>query len=76
MGKNTEENTYYQHLYSVSLDGGPVKLLDKGDYFHDPLVDDAGKYFVDNFSRVDTVPETWLYDTSGNKVMNLERSDF
>ncbi|MDE6794731.1 MAG: DPP IV N-terminal domain-containing protein [Muribaculaceae bacterium] len=76
MGKNPEENPYYQHLYSVSLDGGSVKLLDKGDYFHDPLVDDAGKYFVDNFSRVDTVPETWLYDTSGNKVMNLERSDF
>ncbi len=76
MGRNQEENPYYQHLYSVSLDGGPIKQLDKGEFFHDPLVDDAKKYFVDNFSRVDTIPETWLYDTSGNKIMNLERSDF
>lgn len=76
MGREEGENPYYQHLYSVSLDGGAEKKLDKGDYFHSPVVDDAGKYFVDNFSRVDTVPETWVYDTFGNKVMNLERSDF
>lgn len=76
MGREEGENPYYQHLYSVSLDGGAVKKLDKGDYFHSPVVDDAGKYFVDNFSRVDTIPETWVYDTFGNKVMNLERSDF
>lgn len=76
MGKEQGQNPYYQHLYSVSLDGGPVRLLDKGDYFHAPVVDDAGKYFVDNFSRVDTVPETWLYDTNGRKVLQLERSDF
>ncbi len=76
MGRDKDENPYYQHLYSVGLDGGGVRLLDKGDYFHAPVVDDAGKYFVDNFSRVDTVPETWLYDTSGNKILSLERSDF
>lgn len=76
MGKEKDENPYYQHLYSVSLDGGAPKLLNKGDAFHAPVVDDAGKYFVDNFSRVDTIPETYLYDTTGRKVMALERSDF
>lgn len=76
MGKENDQNPYYQHLYSVSLDGGPVKLLDKGDYFHAPVVSDDGKYFVDNFSRVDTVPETVLYDTNGRKILNLERADF
>lgn len=76
MGREKGENPYYQHLYSVGLDGGSVKLLDKGDYFHSPAVDDAGKFFVDNFSRVDTIPETWVYDTNGAKVMQLERADF
>ena len=76
MGREEGENPYYQHFYSVSLDGGAVKLLNKGDFFHDPVMDDAAHYFVDNFSRVDTVPETALYDYMGNKLMTLETSDF
>lgn len=76
MGREKDEHPYYQHLYSVSLDGGPVRRLDSGSYFHSPVVDDDARYFVDNFSRVDTVPETALYDTRGNKVMTLQRADF
>ena len=76
MGREEGENPYYQHLYSVSLDGGDVKLLNKGDYFHTSQVDDACRYFVDNYSRVDTIPETALYDCLGNKLMVLETSDF
>ena len=76
MGREKDENPYYQHFYSVSLDGGEVKLLDKGNFFHEPQIDDACKYFVDNFSRVDAIPETALYDCLGNKIMTLETSDF
>ena len=76
MGREKDENPYYQHFYSVSLDGGEVKQLDKGDFFHEPKIDDACKYFVDNFSRVDAIPETALYDCLGNKIMTLETSDF
>ena len=76
MGREKDENPYYQHFYSVSLDGGEVKQLDKGNFFHEPQVDDACKYFVDNFSRVDAIPETALYDCLGNKIMTLETSDF
>ena len=76
MGREQGENPYYQHLYSVSLDGGEVKLLNKGDYFHTPTVDDACRYFVDNYSRVDTIPETALYDCLGNKLLTLQTSDF
>ncbi len=76
MGREEGENPYYQHLYSVSLDGGEVKLLNKGDYYHSPEVDDACRYFVDNYSRVDTIPESALYDCSGKKIMTLEVSDF
>ena len=41
-----------------------------------PVVDDDARFFVNNYSRVDTVPETALFDINGRKVMNLERSDF
>ncbi|MBQ8864103.1 MAG: DPP IV N-terminal domain-containing protein [Rikenellaceae bacterium] len=76
MGREEGENPYYQHLYSVSLDGGDVRLLNEGDFFHSPQVDDACRFFVDNFSRVDTIPETALYSTDGRKIMTLEVSDF
>lgn len=68
MGKEKGENPYYQHLYAVSLDGGPVRRLDKGDdLFHIPSVDDDARFFVDNYSRVDTIPETALFDITGKK---------
>lgn len=76
MGKEQGENPYYQHLYAVSLDGGQPRRLDKGEYFHSPAIDDDARFFVDNYSRVDTVPETALFDTAGNKVLSLERADF
>ena len=76
MGREKGENPYYQHLYSVSLDGGEVKLLTKGNFFHEPTIDDACRYFVNNYSRVDAIPETALYDCLGNKIMTLETSDF
>lgn len=77
MGREKGQNPYYQNLYSVSLDGGPVKKLTSGDYFHSPVIDDNARFFVDNYSRIDTVPETALFATlGGRKVLPLERADF
>lgn len=76
MGREEGEHPYYQQLYSVSLDGGPVKRLTKGEAFHTPVIDDQARFFVDNFSRVDTIPETALFTTDGAKVIDLEKSDF
>lgn len=76
MGREEGEHPYYQHLYSVGLDGGPVARLDKGEYFHSPIVDDDARFYVDNFSRVDAIPETALFDIRGNKIMTLEKADF
>lgn len=75
MGKNKEENPYYQHLYCVNFDGTGLRELTPGEYFHTPSIDDAGRYFVDNYSRVDRQPKTALYSTSGQKVMDLEEAD-
>ena len=67
---------YYEHLYRVNLDGSGLKLLTKGDYFHRVEVDDDARFVVDNYSRVNTVPCAILLDTNGNKVMDIQESDF
>ncbi|WP_026969748.1 S9 family peptidase [Algoriphagus terrigena] len=74
-GREKGEDPYYEHLYSVSLDGGAVTLLNKGDFNHDISINDNASFFVNNFSRVNTTPVTVLYDKSGAKVMDLETAD-
>ncbi len=74
-GKEKGEDPYYEHLYSVSLDGGAVTLLNKGDYNHEININDPASYFVSNFSRVNTVPASALYDRNGAKIMDLETAD-
>ena len=74
-GKEKGEDPYYEHLYSVSLDGGAVTLLNKGDFNHEISINDGASYIVSNFSRVNTVPASVLYDRNGAKIMDLETAD-
>ncbi|MCF0197155.1 MAG: S9 family peptidase, partial [Bacteroidaceae bacterium] len=75
MGKNPRVNPYYQHLYKVSLNGGEPRRLTASESFHNISANDQCQFFVDNFSRVDTIPVTTLVDKNGKKVMNLEVAD-
>ena len=75
-GKNKGENPYYEHLYRVNADGTGLKQLTKGDFFHRTEVDDDVRFVVDNYSRVNTVPNAVLLDNNGNKVMDIQESDF
>jgi dipeptidyl-peptidase-4 len=74
-GREAKEDPYYLHLYSINFDGTGMKLLDGGDFDHAVNMNDEAKYFVDNFSRVNTVPKSVLLDNLGNKVMDLETAD-
>ena len=74
-GKEKGEDPYYEHLYSVALDGGAVALLNKGDFNHEISINDAASYFISNFSRVNTVPASALFDRNGAKIMDLETAD-
>ncbi len=69
-------NPYYQHLYRVNLDGSGLKELTKGYYYHQPFLSDDYTYFVDNYSRVNTIPRTDMVSTLGRTMTNLEKSDF
>lgn len=69
------ENPYYLHLYKVNLDGTGLTLLDPGDFEHAVSMDDDQQFFVDNFSRVNSVPRSALFNSTGHKIMDLETAD-
>lgn len=75
-GKEAGDTTpYYEHVYRVGLDGNGLKLLTPGDYFHLSYMDSKHQYIVDNYSRVNSVPATAVYNSQGRKVMDLETAD-
>jgi dipeptidyl-peptidase-4 len=74
-GKENNENPYYEHLYRVNLDGSGLKLLNKGDYDHRAIMSDSFRFFVNNYSRVNTTPASDIRDNNGNLVMELETAD-
>jgi len=74
-GREPGEDPYYMHLYRVNFDGSGMKLLNKGDFDHAVNMNDEARYFVNNFSRVNTVPKSVLMDGSGNQIMDLETAD-
>jgi dipeptidyl-peptidase-4 len=75
-GKETNEDPYLQHLYRVNFDGSNMRLLNAGEFEHAMSMDDNKNFFVDNYSRVNTVPRSTLYNTEGRKIMDLETADF
>ena len=74
-GREAGEDPYYRHLYRVGLDGTGVTLLNPGNYDHSPAAPESARYFVDNYSRVNTAPASALFDASGRKIMDLEEAD-
>ena len=73
--REKDENPYYEHLYKVNLDGTGLTLLNKGDYMHDVDLSDSYRYFLDNYSRVNTTPKSEIRDNNGNVIMDLETAD-
>ena len=74
-GREPNEDPYYEHLYKVNFDGSGLRLLNAGDAQHSMSINDNQRYFVDNYSRVNTAPKSVLYSTEGRKIIDLETSD-
>ncbi len=74
-GRESGEDPYYGHLYQIHFDGSGLKLLNEGNYDHRSSLNDSRRFFVNNYSRVNTVPKAVLMDTNGRKVMDLETAD-
>jgi len=74
-GREEDEDPYYMHLYTVSLDGGGLKLLNPGNFDHRVSMSDSRRYFVDTFSRVNTAPRAELCGQGGQKLLDLGETD-
>ena len=75
-GREPDEDPYYQHLYRVNLDGSSLQLLDPGNFDNRVSMSESNRFFVNNYSRVNTAPASALYDASGKKLLDLEEADF
>lgn len=74
-GREEGEDPYYYHLYRINFDGTGLQLLNSGDYNHESDLNDPMTFMVDNYSRVNTVPASGLFNNRGEKVMDLETAD-
>ncbi|HUG39385.1 MAG TPA: DPP IV N-terminal domain-containing protein [Longimicrobiales bacterium] len=75
-GREGGEDPYYTHLYRVGADGSGLRLLNPGNYDHRVSVGPSTRFFVDNYSRVNTVPAATLRNAAGGEVAPLETADF
>ena len=74
-GREAGEDPYFKHLYSVNLNGSGMKVLNPGDFDTQTQLSESNSYFVNNFSRVNTTPQSALYSSTGEKIMDLETAD-
>lgn len=74
-GVDKNIDPYYAHLYRINLNGTGLKSLNPGDFNSSVNVSDSKKYFVSNYSRVNTVPKSELRSHTGSLVMKLEEAD-
>ncbi len=74
-GREPDENPYYAHFYRVNFDGSGLRLLDPGNFSHKADICDSARYFVDNYSRVDTAPRAEVRDSNGKVLMTLQEAD-
>ena len=74
-GREPNEDPYLMHLYRVNFDGSGLRLLNPGEFEHDMSMNDNMRYFVDNYSRVNTAPRSALFNSEGRRIMELETAD-
>jgi len=60
-GQEKNRDPYFKHLYRVKLDGSDLELLTPENANHEVTFSPSGRYFVDTYSRVDSVPLTVLH---------------
>ena len=75
-GREKGEDPYQTHLYSTGFDGKGLTLLTPENANHSVSVSPDGRFFVDNYSRVDLPGESVLRRSNdGSEVRVLEKTD-
>ncbi|MGA8344743.1 MAG: DPP IV N-terminal domain-containing protein [Candidatus Sulfotelmatobacter sp.] len=75
-GRETNEDPYQTHLYSVGLDGEDLRTLSPENANHSISMSPDGSFFVDSYSRPDLPGECVLRRSKdGSDVRTLEKAD-
>ena len=75
-GREEGQDPYYQHLYRVGLDGSGLQLMNPGEFDSRVSSSESRGFFVENHSRVNTVPTSRVLNARGEVVVELEEADF
>lgn len=75
VGREEGRDPYFRHLYRVGFDGSGLRLLTPENADHDIRVSPSGSYFVDTYSRRDTIPVTVVRGLDGRVSQSLEEGD-
>lgn len=74
-GVNKKQDPYFAHTYKINLNGSGMRTLNSGDFTSRTSMSDSNKYFISNYSRVNTIPKSELRSADGRLVMKLEEAD-
>lgn len=75
-GKEAGRDPYLRHLYRVNLDGTKLRLLIPEDADHSVRFSPDGKYFVDTYSKINTIAISVLRRSfDGKLIRELEKAD-
>jgi dipeptidyl aminopeptidase/acylaminoacyl peptidase len=75
-GKEKGRNPYFQHAYTINLDGSGLRLLTPENANHNISVSPDGEYFVDDISALDLPTRSVLRDgMTGKIIKELSEAD-
>ncbi len=76
VGRHADENPYNNHLYKINLDGTGFAELTPGPHNHAATLSPNKRVLIDNYSRIDTVPQVVMRDAATGRVLHtLESAD-
>jgi len=75
VGREPDLDPYFRQFYRARLDGSAIERLTPEDMDHNIDMAPSGRYFVDTFSKRDTIPTTVLRRADRTLVRQLEEGD-
>lgn len=66
-----ESNLREKHLYKINIDGTKRKKLTDGNGFHNVQLTANNRYFIDEFSTVNTPSSLEMYNSDGRSITKL-----
>ena len=74
-GVHKNQDPYFEHLYKINLNGSGMRTLNSGNFTTRTSMSDSNRFYVSNYSRVNTVPKSELHSANGSLIMKLETAD-